>query len=105
MRKKYPDKQHQFGVSLGGPIKRDKLFYFAGFDQHIFHVPTVVQFLGGAQAVIAKPTDYEATDQALVTAAAAQLSTLGGQFRSSEQAASALNDLRRAQAEAEVRCF
>jgi hypothetical protein len=30
---------------------------------------------------------------------------LGGQFRSSEQANSALNDLRRAQAEAEVRCF
>ena len=30
---------------------------------------------------------------------------LGGQFRTSEQAASALHDLRRAQAEAEVRCF
>jgi hypothetical protein len=30
---------------------------------------------------------------------------LGGEFRSSEQAASALKDLRRAQAEAEVRCF
>jgi hypothetical protein len=30
---------------------------------------------------------------------------LGGQFRSSEQANSALNELRRAQAEAEVRCF
>jgi hypothetical protein len=30
---------------------------------------------------------------------------LGTQFRSSEQASSALNDLRRAQAEAEVRCF
>ena len=30
---------------------------------------------------------------------------LGGEFRSSEQAAGALNDLRRAQAEAEVRCF
>jgi hypothetical protein len=30
---------------------------------------------------------------------------LGGQFRSAEQANSALNDLRRAQAEAEVRCF
>jgi hypothetical protein len=30
---------------------------------------------------------------------------LGGQFRSSAQAASALNDLRRAQAEAEVTCF
>jgi len=30
---------------------------------------------------------------------------LGGQFRTSEQASNALNDLRRAQAEAEVRCF
>ena len=30
---------------------------------------------------------------------------LGGQFRNTEQATSALNDLRRAQAEAEVRCF
>jgi hypothetical protein len=32
-------------------------------------------------------------------------STLGSEFRSSEQASAALNDLRRAQAEAEVRCF
>jgi hypothetical protein len=30
---------------------------------------------------------------------------LGGEFRSSEQATNALGDLRRAQAEAEVRCF
>jgi hypothetical protein len=30
---------------------------------------------------------------------------LGSEFRTSEQAANALNDLRRAQAEAEVRCF
>ncbi|KIZ47575.1 MULTISPECIES: hypothetical protein [Rhodopseudomonas] len=30
---------------------------------------------------------------------------LGSQFRTSEQAANALNELRRAQAEAEVRCF
>jgi len=30
---------------------------------------------------------------------------LGGEFRSSEQAKDALDDLRRAQAEAEVRCF
>ncbi|MBV9531241.1 MAG: hypothetical protein JO283_09265 [Bradyrhizobium sp.] len=30
---------------------------------------------------------------------------LGGEFRTSEQAANAINDLRRAQAEAEVRCF
>jgi hypothetical protein len=30
---------------------------------------------------------------------------LGGQFRTSAQATGAINDLRRAQAEAEVRCF
>ena len=30
---------------------------------------------------------------------------LGGQFRSTEQARTAIDDLRRAQAEAEVRCF
>jgi len=30
---------------------------------------------------------------------------MGGPFRTSEQAANALNELRRAQAEAEVRCF
>ena len=30
---------------------------------------------------------------------------LGGEFRTSEHATNALNDLRRAQAEAEVRCF
>jgi hypothetical protein len=30
---------------------------------------------------------------------------LGGQFRSTEQARAAIDDLRRAQAEAEVRCF
>jgi hypothetical protein len=32
-------------------------------------------------------------------------STLGSEFRSAEQATSPVNDLRRAQAEAEVRCF
>src|SRR5438270_13202532 len=44
VRKKYPDRQNQFGATLGGPLKRDKIFYFAGFDQHIFHIPSVVQF-------------------------------------------------------------
>lgn len=33
------------------------------------------------------------------------IGNLGNQFRSTEQAKSAVNDLRRAQAEAEVRCF
>lgn len=79
---RYPDKQHQFGGSVGGPIKKNRVFYFAGFDQHIFHIPTVVQFANGATAVVPTPADYEVTDQALVFNAASQLSALGGQFRS-----------------------
>jgi hypothetical protein len=82
VRKKYPDKQDQFGFSIGGPIKRNKIFYMAAFDQHIFHIPTVVQFANGASQVTPLPGDYEATDKALVVAAADKLSLMGGQFRS-----------------------
>ncbi|MFZ3213138.1 MAG: TonB-dependent receptor [Terriglobales bacterium] len=78
---KPPNRQDQFGFTLGGPIKRHRVFFFAGFDQHIFHIPTVVQFANGATAVVPQPTDYEATDQALVFAAANSLSQMGGQFR------------------------
>src|SRR4029077_6696408 len=39
--------QHQFGGTLGGPIKRNKVFFFAGYDQHIFNVPAVVEFADG----------------------------------------------------------
>ena len=29
------DQQQQFGFTLGGPIRRNRAFFFAGFDQHI----------------------------------------------------------------------
>jgi hypothetical protein len=84
------DQQQQFGFTLGGPIKRNRAFFFAGFDQHIFHVPAVVRFLDGSSVVVpqaaagpATPGDYEATDQALVFATAAQLSKQAGTFPSS----------------------
>ena len=87
--------QHQFGGTLGGPIKRNKVFFFAGYDQHIFHDPAVVEFDSGSTVVVPRlgtpghPLDYEvcdpavggqACDQTLVFASAAQLSTLGGAF-------------------------
>jgi hypothetical protein len=50
------------------------------------------------------PYDRYITAETVLSMAQVQ-GNLGGQFRSSEQANSALNDLRRAQAEAEVRCF
>jgi hypothetical protein len=50
------------------------------------------------------PYDRYITAETVLSMAQVQ-GNLGTQFRSSEQANSALNDLRRAQAEAEVRCF
>ena len=56
--------------------------------------------------VIASIIPYERYVTAETVLSMSQVrSNLGTQFRTSEQAASALNDLRRAQAEAEVRCF
>ncbi len=36
--------QHQFGGSIGGPIKKDKLFYFASYEQQRFRAPRQVLF-------------------------------------------------------------
>jgi|SRR5215212_8763439 hypothetical protein len=56
--------------------------------------------------VIASLLPYERYVTAETVLSMAQVrGNLGGQFRTSEQATSAVNDLRRAQAEAEVRCF
>lgn len=76
------DRQQQFGFTIGGRLKRNRVFYYAGYDQHVFHVPVVVQFDNGSTVVTPAPADFEVTDQAQVAAAAAQLSTLGGEFRS-----------------------
>jgi hypothetical protein len=56
--------------------------------------------------VIASLLPYERYVTAETVLSMSQVrSDLGGQFRTSAQATNALNDLRRAQAEAEVRCF
>ena len=83
------DRQQQYGFTLGGPLRRNRTFFYGGFDQHIFRVPTVVQFIGGGYQVIPQSgnypivaPDYEASDQALVFAAANRLSQMGGEYRS-----------------------
>jgi hypothetical protein len=50
------------------------------------------------------PYEHYVTAETVLSMSQVQ-GNLGTQFRSSEQASSAVNDLRRAQAEAEVRCF
>ncbi len=81
------DQQTQFGGTFGGPIKRNRAFFYAGYDQHVFHVPTVVRFLDGSSVLVPKKGaeplhngDYESYDQDKVFAAAAQLSTMAGNF-------------------------
>ncbi|HEY3619926.1 MAG TPA: TonB-dependent receptor, partial [Candidatus Sulfotelmatobacter sp.] len=81
------NRQQQFGGTIGGPLKRNKIFFFGGFDQHIFHSPNVVEFLDGTSHVLPAagtgpftPGDYEPSDKALVFAAAARLTSLAGEY-------------------------
>jgi hypothetical protein len=83
------DQQQQFGFTLGGPLRRNRIFFFSGYDQHIFHEPTVVRFVNGGASVIPQlgggpftPGDFEADDQPLVFAAAAQLTKQAGLYPS-----------------------
>jgi hypothetical protein len=83
------DQQQQFGFTLGGRIRRNRAFFFAGFDQHIFHIPTVVRFVDGSSVVQplrgagpVTPGDFEDMDRALVFSTA-QLSKQAGTYASS----------------------
>jgi hypothetical protein len=80
-------RQQQGGATLGGPIVKNKVFFFGGFDQHYFHVPNIVEFLNGTTQVIPQagtgpysPGDFEPDDQALVCGAAAQLTSYAGAY-------------------------
>ena len=63
--------QHQFGGTSGGPIARSRTLFFVGYDQHIFHVPAVMEFLNGSTVVtpqlgmLIAPGDYEDCDPAI----------------------------------------
>src|SRR5664279_201711 len=74
------DRQQQFGGSVGGPIKKDRLFFYAGFDQHLLSVPSIVQFANGASTVVPQPQDYDYKDRQLVFSAAQALNDMGGVF-------------------------
>ena len=79
------DLQQQFGGTIGGPIKKDRIFFYGGFDQHLLTMPSVVQFANGASTIVPQPTDYDYTDQALVLAAAQKLNSMGGTYPTTMQ--------------------
>ncbi len=84
-----------------GRIKRNKIFFFAGFDQHIFHVAECRRVSGWQRRRSCRcqrrtrpyPGDYEASDQALVFAAAAQLTSLAGEYPAAQIGNSAYGKL------------
>ena len=84
------NRQQQAGGTISGPLKRNRIFFFGGFDQHIFHVPSVVEFLDGSSRIIPQagspgiPGDYELTDLNLVFGAAAHLSALTGEYAAAQ---------------------
>ena len=94
------NRQQQVGGTISGPLQRDKIFFFAGFDQHFFDSPNVMEFLDGSSQLIPQaspgphtPGDYEATDQALVFAAAEQLTSLAGVYPAAQIGNSAYGKL------------
>jgi hypothetical protein len=70
-----PDEyRHQFGGSVAGPIKRDKLFLFANIDSQMRNYPLVIEDLTGAltsgkPVLPPNPTDAQIAQFALDTTA------------------------------------
>lgn len=79
-----PDKpaarQNQFGGTVSGPIRKNKAFFYAGFDENLLDVPSIVQFANGANMVVPQPVDYDYKDQALVAQAAQKLNSMAGEY-------------------------
>jgi hypothetical protein len=62
----------QFGASLGGPIQRDRVHFFANFERRSEDRPAAGPFFGGPGPIVVSPADIAAYN---ATAAAFGLST------------------------------
>ncbi|HYR84019.1 MAG TPA: TonB-dependent receptor [Terriglobia bacterium] len=61
---KPPERRHQFGGSAGGPIARDKVFFFASYDQQNRNFPVTVLPNGGDNFYLGSTAPAGATQQA-----------------------------------------
>ena len=74
------EQQRQFGGTFSGPLVKNRVFLYLGYDQHQLTVPQIMQFGNGASSVVPQPTDYDRKDKDLVFAAATQLNSLAGEY-------------------------
>jgi hypothetical protein len=74
------EQQRQFGATYGGPLVKNRVFLYLGYDQHQLTVPSIMQFGNGASAVVPQSADYDRKDQELVFAAAQQLNNMAGEY-------------------------
>ena len=52
---KLNNQQNQFGAALGGPIAKDRAFFFGSVEQNFLRVPFVVKFQDQAPGVVVPP--------------------------------------------------
>ena len=74
------DRQQQFGGTIGGPIRKDRVFFYAGFDRHALTIPSIMQFANGTGSVVAQADDYDRIDRKQVFAAVDELNAMGGVY-------------------------
>ncbi len=59
--RKLNNQQNQFGGAVGGPLARDKAFFFGSFEQNFLRVPFVVKFQDQAPGVVV-PAELKALE-------------------------------------------
>ena len=74
------EQQRQFGGTFSGPLVKNRVFLYLGYDQHQLTVPSIMQFGNGAASVVPQPADYDRLDQDKVVAAAEQLNAMAGEY-------------------------
>jgi hypothetical protein len=73
-------RQDQFGGTISGPIRKNRAFFYAGFDENLLNVPSIMQFANGATEVVPISKDYDYKDQSLVLSAAQNLNEMAGEY-------------------------
>lgn len=61
------ERRQQFGGSISGPVKKDKLFYFLNYDQQLRNFPLVIEDVSGVLTV-GRPTNNNPADLAAFNA-------------------------------------